>query len=62
MEKCSAVIADALRDTPAEASVAIPMPADVPAASQYELFGAAVEHTYTGGVTATLGYDSVFHL
>ena len=62
MEKCSAVIADALQNAPAQASVAVPMPADVPAASQYELFGAVVEHAYTGGVTSALDFDSVFHL
>ena len=62
MEKCSAVIADALRDAPAEASVTVPMPADVPVASHYELFGAAVEHAYTGEVAATLACDSLFDL
>ena len=62
LEKCSAVIADALRDAPAQASVELPMPADVPEASQYKLFWAAVEHAYTGDVTAALGLAALFEL
>jgi hypothetical protein len=62
LEAHSAVLADALRDAETLEPVALPLPAGVPAELHYALFRDAVEHAYTGGITADMSAEELLPL